>query len=98
MDKVRLSNVEEWCAMEEEIEKILTKAELAERYSLAVSTVNTWCSRSPSSLPPFFKLGSSSNSAIRFRVRDCLEFERKQLAKQEMVNRANATVDLSDLC
>lgn len=79
------------------IEKMLTKNDVAKRYSLARQTVNTLCSRSPESLPPFFKLGNAKNSPIRFRLQDCIAFENRQLEKQEMTNRLNTAVDLSSL-
>lgn len=62
---------------------ILTKKEVAERYGVSVTTVDTWCSRSPQSLPRFFKLGNAANSPIRFRLEDCIAFEEAQLAKQD---------------
>lgn len=67
---------------------ILTKADIADRYQMKLSTVNTLCSRSPSSLPPFFKMGSSANSPIRFRREDCEAWDAEQVAKaQEQVKR-----------
>ncbi|WP_022942938.1 hypothetical protein [Psychromonas hadalis] len=66
----------------------ITKAGLAQRYSMAISTVNTLCSRSPESLPKFIKLGLASNSPIRFKMADVIEWENKmqeqQIAQQSL--------------
>lgn len=61
--------------------EILTKADIAARYKMKLSTVNTLCSRSPSSMPPFFKMGNSTNSAIRFRKSDCDKWDEERVAE-----------------
>ncbi len=61
--------------------EILTKADIADRYKMKLSTVSTLCSRSPSSLPPFFKMGDSDNSQIRFRRSDCDKWDEQRVAK-----------------
>jgi hypothetical protein len=62
---------------------IFTKADIAERYGMSEKSIGTACSRNPSSLPKFFKLGMSSNSSVRFRLEDCLAFEDEMLQRQE---------------
>lgn len=62
-------------------DEILTKLDIAERYKMPLSTVNTNCSRLPDSLPPFFKMGSSANSPIRFRKSGCDAWDEQQEAK-----------------
>jgi len=64
-------------------DEILTKADIAVRYSMKKSTVDTLCSRSPESLPPFFKMGDSANSPIRFRLSDCEAWDAQQVAKAQ---------------
>ncbi|HEY9029757.1 MAG TPA: hypothetical protein VIM93_00200 [Kangiella sp.] len=61
---------------------LLTKSDVAERYNLSKKAIDTACSRNPDSLPRFFKLGASKNSPIRFRLEDCLDFEREMLNRQ----------------
>lgn len=61
---------------------LLTKADIAERYRISKKAVDTACSRNPDSLPKFFKLGTSKNSPIRFRLEDCLIFEQEMLNQQ----------------
>lgn len=63
-------------------DKHLDKSAYAKRYGLSKKAVDTACSRNPSSLAPFFKMGKSKNSPIRFRLEDCIEFEREMLNKQ----------------
>jgi len=63
--------------------KILTKKDVAERYGTSEKSISTACSRNPTSLPKFFKMGVSSNSPIRFRLEDCLAFEAEMLQHQE---------------
>ncbi|MEZ8694362.1 hypothetical protein AB4589_12120 [Vibrio sp. 10N.222.49.A3] len=69
---------------------ILTKADLAERQQRSLESITTACSRNPSSVPPFFKLGTNRNSPIRFRLSDVIawedelaELQKQQLAAQE---------------
>ncbi len=82
----QLSNREELILNNKEI---LTKKDLAERYGMSKKAIDVACSRNPSSLPPFFKLGTSKNSPIRFRLRDCIEFENKMLSMQSEINEKN---------
>lgn len=65
------------------IDKILTKEDIANRYSISLSSVNTLCSRNPEALPKFFKLGNAKNSPVRFRLSDVVAFEATQVAHQE---------------
>lgn len=53
---------------------------------MSKKAIDVACSRNPSSLPPFFKMGTSKNSPIRFRLRDCIEFENKMLGIQAEEN------------
>ncbi len=77
---------------------ILTKADLAERYGMSEKSISTACSRNPSSLPKFFKLGVSSNSPVRFRLEDCLAFEDEMLQRQEQAQAMpEQNVDLAQL-
>ncbi|HCG9599754.1 MULTISPECIES: hypothetical protein [Vibrio] len=62
---------------------ILTKQDLAERQKRSVESITTACSRNPSSLPPFFKLGANRNSPIRFRLSDVIAWEDEQAEKQK---------------
>ncbi|TOH45144.1 hypothetical protein CGI80_24215 [Vibrio parahaemolyticus] len=62
---------------------ILTKQDLAERQKRSVESITTACSRNPSSLPPFFKLGTNRNSPIRFRLSDVIAWEDEQTEKQK---------------
>ncbi|MCF9124773.1 hypothetical protein J8A01_15390 [Vibrio parahaemolyticus] len=62
---------------------ILTKQDLAERQKRSVESITTACSRNPSSLPPFFKLGTNRNSPIRFRLSDVIAWEDEQAEKQK---------------
>jgi hypothetical protein len=78
--------------------KILTKADIAVRYSMKPSTVDTLCSRSPLSLPPFFKMGNSLNSPIRFRKSDCDHWDEERVTEAlEQRNKQQAPVDLGSL-
>ena len=68
---------------------ILTKADLAKRQQRSLESITTACSRNPSSVPPFFKLGTNINSPIRFRLSDVIawedelaELQKKQVAEQ----------------
>jgi hypothetical protein len=80
------------------IKTILTKADLAERYGMSEKSISTACSRNPSSLPKFFKLGISSNSPVRFRLEDCLAFEDQMLQRQEQAQAVSEqNVDLAQL-
>ncbi len=79
-----------------ENDAILTKEDIAKRYHISKSTVDTWCSRSPENLPVYFKLGGARNSAIRWRLSECLKFEQQQVDKQQNQERRVAT-SLADL-
>lgn len=65
---------------------ILTKEDIAKRYQISLSSVNTLCSRNPEALPRFFKLGNAKNSPVRFRLSDVLAFEEAQVARQVAEN------------
>ncbi|WP_273979432.1 hypothetical protein [Vibrio parahaemolyticus] len=62
---------------------ILTKQDLAERQKRSLESITTACSRNPSSLPLFFKLGTNRNSPIRFRLSDVIAWEDEQAEKQK---------------
>ncbi|NVJ66208.1 MAG: hypothetical protein HWE16_06945 [Gammaproteobacteria bacterium] len=67
---------------------------------MSKKAIDVACSRNPSSLPPFFKLGTSKNSPIRFRLKDCIEFENKMLgiqAEENEKSRLKACKTLSDI-
>lgn len=64
------------------IDEILTKEDIAKRYRISLSSVNTLCSRNPEALPKFFKLGNAKNSPVRFRLSDVMAFEAAQVARQ----------------
>lgn len=64
-------------------DKLLTKDELAERWSTSALSIGTACSRSPGNLPKFMKLGLGKNAPIRFREEDVLAFEAEMLQRQE---------------
>jgi len=75
---------------------ILTKADLAKRYGISQKSISTACSRNPTSLPRFFKMGVSSNSPVRFRLEDCLTFEGEMLQRQEQAQaRSENNMDLA---
>lgn len=81
---------------------ILTKKEVAKRYGMSEKSINTACSRNPSSIPKFFKMGVSSNSPVRFRLEDCLAFEEEMLQRQaqisaEIESEAETITDLAQL-
>jgi len=79
---------------------IFTKADLAKYFSVSEKSISTACSRTPSSLPKFFKLGVSSNSPVRFRLEDVLAFEAKMIARQEQLQaevEAMKTTELTSL-
>lgn len=67
---------------------ILTKADLAKRQQRSVESITTACSRNPSSVPPFFKLGNNRNSPIRFRLSDVIKWEEDMAKKQQQVQSA----------
>ena len=62
-------------------DEILTKKDIAERYKMPLSTVSTNCSKNSDSLPPFFKMGNSANSPIRFRKSDCDAWDEERVAE-----------------
>lgn len=64
---------------------ILTKAELAQRQKRSLESITTACSRNPSAVPPFFKLGMNKNSPIRFRLSDVIEWEQTMAEQQKQV-------------
>ena len=76
---------------------ILTKKDLAERYGMSEKSINTACSRNPSSIPKFFKLGVSSNSPVRFRLEDCLAFEEEMLQRQAQLSAEIEAETITDL-
>jgi hypothetical protein len=65
---------------------IMTKEDIAKRYGISLSSINTLCSRNPEALPRFFKLGNAKNSPVRFRLTDVLAFEEAQVARQDASN------------
>lgn len=67
---------------------IMTKEDIAKRYGISLSSVNTLCSRNPEALPRFFKLGNAKNSPVRFRLSDVLAFEEAQVALQAAANQS----------
>lgn len=71
---------------------ILTKADLAKRQQRSFESITTACSRNPSSVPPFFKLGTNKNSPIRFRLSDVIAWEDElaELQKQQVAEQAQA--------
>lgn len=66
-------------------EQILTKADLAKRQQRSLESITTACSRNPTSVPPFFKLGNTKNSPIRFRLSDVIAWEAEMAAQQSRV-------------
>lgn len=72
---------------------IMTKEDIAKRYGISLSSVNTLCSRNPEALPRFFKLGNAKNSPVRFRLTDVLAFEEAQVARQAAVNQSIRSLD-----
>ena len=66
-------------------EQILTKADLAKRQQRSFESITTACSRNPSSVPPFFKLGNTKNSPIRFRLSDVIAWEAEMAEQQKQV-------------
>lgn len=66
-------------------EQILTKADLAKRQQRSLESITTACSRNPSSVPPFFKLGNTKNSPIRFRLSDVIAWEAEMAAQQAKI-------------
>ncbi|CED61881.1 Putative uncharacterized protein [Moritella viscosa] len=71
---------------------ILTKADLAKRQQRSLESITTACSRNPSSVPPFFKLGTNKNSPIRFRLSDVIAWEDElaELQKQQVAEQVQA--------
>ena len=79
---------------------ILTKGDLAKYFGISEKSISTACSRNPSSLPKFFKLGVSKNSPVRFRREDILVFEAEMLERQENLqaeDEAQQTTELKSL-
>jgi len=72
---------------------IMTKEDIAKRYGISLSSVNTLCSRNPEALPRFFKLGNAKNSPVRFRLSDVLSFEEVQVARQVAANQSIRSLD-----
>lgn len=72
---------------------IMTKEDIAKRYGISLSSVNTLCSRNPDALPRFFKLGNAKNSPVRFRLSDVLVFEEAQVARQDGANHSIRSLD-----
>lgn len=72
-------------------EVFLTKADIAERYRISESTVDSHCSRNPSALPPYIKLGTASNSLIRFPMSGVMEFERRKLSEAQQFGDGEAS-------
>lgn len=66
-------------------DEILTKADLAKRQKRSIESITTACSRNPTAIPPFFKLGNSKNSPIRFRLSDVIEWERNMANIQNKI-------------
>lgn len=66
-------------------EQILTKADLAKRQKRSLESITTACSRNPSSVPPFFKLGNTKNSPIRFRLSDVIAWEAEMATQQAQI-------------
>lgn len=66
-------------------EQILTKADLAKRQQRSLESITTACSRNPSSVPPFFKLGNTKNSPIRFRLSDVIAWEAEMATQQAQI-------------
>jgi hypothetical protein len=66
-------------------DQILTKADLAKRQKRSLESITTACSRNPSSVPPFFKLGNTKNSPIRFRLSDVIAWEAEMAAQQAKI-------------
>ncbi|EKO3564779.1 hypothetical protein P0E95_001110 [Vibrio metschnikovii] len=64
---------------------ILTKSDLAKRQKRSLESITTACSRNPSAVPPFFKLGNNRNSPIRFRLSDVIEWEAEMADQQKLV-------------
>ncbi|NAW77566.1 MULTISPECIES: hypothetical protein [Vibrio] len=64
---------------------ILTKSDLAKRQKRSLESITTACSRNPSAVPPFFKLGNNRNSPIRFRLSDVIEWEAEMAGQQKLV-------------
>ncbi|GAA0695328.1 hypothetical protein GCM10009104_23780 [Marinobacterium maritimum] len=78
-------------------DEILTKADIAERYKMKKSAVDTLCSRSPTSLPPFFKMGTATNSPIRFRRSDCDAWDEKRVVEALKLRKPKTPASLTDL-
>lgn len=53
----------------------ITRAELAQRWGISLSTVNKWSQTAPEKLPPQAKFCG----CWRFKLDDVIEFETKQL-------------------
>lgn len=60
--------------MLENCSDVMTKKEVAEVLRISLSTLNTWCSRCPNKLPPYFKLGTAKNAVIRFKKEAVIAF------------------------
>jgi hypothetical protein len=78
-------------------EQFLDKNDLSVRYKLSVKSISSMCSRNKSALPPFIKLGSARNSPIRWRLKDCLEWEEHQAEIQRLVTASEQEPSLEDL-
>ena len=57
------------------VQTFITRAELAQRWGISLSTINKWSQISPEKLPPQAKLCG----CWRFRLDDVIDFETKQL-------------------
>lgn len=57
---------------------LLTATDVAARLSIHVSTLRKNVSANKSAVPPFIKLGSASNSPIRWRLQDVEDWLQEQ--------------------
>ncbi len=59
--------------------KVLTTKELAERWKMAVGSIENW--RQQKQGPRFIKMGKAKNADVRYRVEDVEAFEKRYLQK-----------------
>lgn len=60
---------------------LLTTAELASRWGMAVGSVENW--RQQKKGPPYIKLGGSRNSDVRYPLKEVEKYEKANMVKTD---------------
>jgi hypothetical protein len=59
----------------------LTTKELAERWAMAVGSLENW--RQQARGPRYYKMGGSPNSDVRYKIKDVEKFEKEHMVSQQ---------------